>query len=287
MGLKERKKLSNQLPAFDGGKNYWDNMYVPYGYNQWAKQEPQTNYLTPGINYPETPLDSTDPVTQFNLRSMNPQLLTGLGRDAYSTFDTRNITQPVINTALDPESKINKDGIANINTKPTRNTNNSATGLKAASVIGGTANIVGGYIAQQSAVKSSDELLANAGTSQGNVMGVGYQQQNDINANREMDAIEKSGISNTLGSVATGASAGAAFGPIGAAVGGFVGGVAGLIGLGTSKHKLRKRIENARLMAQRRNTYNMSGAMTTGLQQDYYTNNASGGLLYANKGKDI
>ena len=268
MGLKERKKLSNGLYKYDDGKNYWQDMGNPLGdgWNQWTKS-PSANVIG-------------DPTLE------NQSLLTG--RNGISPYSPTAIIQPLQQQAMDPSSIENQYRIANIQgPKNIPPKSNSATGLKAASVIGGTANIVGGYIAQQSAVKSSDELLANAGTSQGNVMGVGYQQQNDINAGREMDAIEKSGISNTLGSVATGASAGAAFGPIGAAIGGFVGGVAGLIGLGTSKHKLRKRIENARLMAQRRNTYNMSGAMTTGLQQDYYTNNASGGLLYANKGKDI
>lgn len=262
MELIDRKRINNKIPKFDGGKNYWQDMGNPLGdgWNQWTRQAPS--------------------YTQQSL-------LTGLGQDAYSPYDTRSITQPVINQALDPNSKINKDAIASIDTRTPRQPNNSAAGLKAASVVGGAANIIGGYIGQQSAVKSSDELLANAGTSQGNVMGVWYQQQNDVDGDREIDALTKSGISNTLGSAVTGASAGAAFGPIGAVVGGAVGGIAGLIGLGTSKHKLRKRIENARLMAQRRNTYNMSNAMTTGLQQDYYSNNTSGGILYANNGKDL
>lgn len=284
MELKERKRINNSLerkrminnslPKFDGGTDYWSGIGSPIGdgWNKWSQSPSESVLSNSGYGQPAL--------------SVPPQLPGNYWLGGTST-DPMAIIQPRMEQLMNPNSQWNQNRIKDINTPITKSKpNNSAAGLKAASVIGGVANLAGGFIGQN-AVKSSDELLANAGLSQGNVMGISYQRQNDINADEEMSAVTKSGISNTISSVATGASAGAAFGPIGAAVGGVVGGITGLIGLGTSKHKLRKRIENARITAQRRNTYNMSTAMSAGLQQDYYTNNASGGLLYANNGKDV
>lgn len=264
MGIKKIKYINNTRPKFNNGTDYWSTVGNPLGngWNEWS--------MSPSLS------------------SAPPQLpglsgISGTNMDPYEA-----IIKPRMDQIVNPNSQLNQQKIANINTPgPTTAPKNKMTGLQAASIVGGVTGIAGGYIGQQSAVKSSDELLANAGNSFGSSMGIGYNVQNDVNAAEEEAAITASGISNTLSSTATGASAGAAFGPVGAVVGGAIGGIAGLIGLGTSKHKLRKRIENARIMAQRRNTYNMSGAMTTGLQQDYYSNNASNGILYANNGKDL
>lgn len=96
-----------------------------------------------------------------------------------------------------------------------------------------------------------------------------------------MSGINKSGLSSTVSGVASGASAGAAFGPWGAAAGAVIGGIAGLVGWGTSKNAQRKRLNNARQLTGRINTGNQAGAMTTALQQNYYSQNGNtGGVLY-------
>lgn len=131
--------------------------------------------------------------------------------------------------------------------------------------------------------------MANAGTQNRSIGGVGYVRQNYANDSEVLSNLDKSGLSSTLGSVASGASAGAAFGPIGAGVGAVVGGITGLFGWSASKSAQRKRLNNARQLTSRINTGNQAGAMTTALQQDYYSQygNTNGGVLYANKGKDI
>ena len=157
----------------------------------------------------------------------------------------------------------------------------SPNGSKAAAVIGGVANLMQGYIGQQSAVKSTEELMANAGTQNRSIGGIGYIRQNYANDSQVMSGINKSGLSSTVSGVASGASAGAAFGPWGAAAGAVIGGIAGLVGWGTSKSAQRKRLNNARQLTGRINTGNQAGAMTTALQQNYYSQNGNtGGVLY-------
>lgn len=157
----------------------------------------------------------------------------------------------------------------------------SPNGSKAAAVIGGVANLMQGYIGQQSVVKSTEELMANAGTQNRSIGGIGYIRQNYANDSQVMSGINKSGLSSTLSGVANGAAAGASFGWIGAAAGAAIGGIAGLVGWGTSKNAQRKRLNNARQLTGRINTGNQAGAMTTALQQNYYSQNGNtGGVLY-------
>ena len=175
------------------------------------------------------------------------------------------------------------------NTKLGKEQHKALTGAKVASVVGGVTSLAQGYLGQQSAVKSTEELMANAGTQNRSIGGVGYVRQNYANDSEVLSNLDKSGLSSTIGGVASGASAGAAFGPWGAAIGGVVGGITGLLGWSTSKSAQRKRLNNARQLTSRINTGNQAGAMTTALQQDYYSQygNTNGGVLYANKGKDI
>ena len=162
------------------------------------------------------------------------------------------------------------------------------SGDQASAVGNGALQITQNLLNQNAAVKSVDSLLADAGMSNASTMGVGYQMQNDINATAEISGLNSQGLSNTLSSVGAGVTAGAAFGPIGAGIGAVVGGVAGLIGWGSSKRKLRKRIENAQNLAVRRNVQNSSSAMSQGLTNKYYSENGNStdGLLFANGGKD-
>ena len=144
---------------------------------------------------------------------------------------------------------------------------------KASAVANGVTSIAQGIIGNLS-VKSQGELLADAGRYNGTIMGVGYQGQNNIDKDSELSSYDGKAAMNTLSSTASGASAGASFGPIGAVVGGAVGLLSGIGSWIGGKNKLRKRINNARNFATRTNIANKAGAMTTGLQNQYYSNNA-------------
>ena len=214
----------------------------------------------------------------------NPVNQTAIGN--LSDYDPNVLKQAVTGTSGlgSYESVFGKTGTGSDNANK-----GSLKGQKAASVVGGIVNLAQGYLGQQSAVKSTEELMANAGTQNRSIGGVGYIRQNYANDSEVLSNLDKSGLSSTLGNVASGASAGAAFGPIGAGVGALVGGITGLLGWSTSKSAQRKRLNNARQLTSRINIGNQAGAMTTALQQDYYSqySNTNGGVLYANKGKDI
>lgn len=148
-----------------------------------------------------------------------------------------------------------------------------------------------------SGVKRENEILGDAGTSYAYANGVAYQQQNNVNQLQQIREINAVNEGNAVKSAASGAAFGAAVGNIvpglgtaaGAVIGGAIGAIGSAFGAKSKKAKLRKRIYNAQQLANRTNTFNRASAFTKGLQQDYYQQNAdeSGGILYANKGKDL
>lgn len=217
-----------------------------------------------------------------------------IGKDGIDDhkFDTTNLG----NILIQPDfgsTTVNNVGVAAMRAWKPDTTQGMNADLskanRANAVISGAAGIYGSISNQLNAAKSETELLADAGRSNYSVMGVGYQEQNRINKDAELRALDKSGLGNTVGSTLSGVQAGASFGPIGAVVGGAVGLVGGLFGWGASKNKLRKRIANAQSFADRSNVMGRSGAVSTALQQDYYSENGNttGGVLYANRGKDL
>lgn len=253
MELKQIKKIRN-LPKYNTGTN------------PFSIQQP---------NYYNAPQYTTQPYTQKLTSDQIGQMITN------PTYNPLQTTQN--NSQIEVlEFGGNGDGnTVEAKIKP-------SSGQKVAGVIGGVADIAQGVIGTQSAVKSAGEMMANAGTSNGNVGGVGYVRQNYIDESSEKDALNGAGLSNTIGGVAKGAAAGAAFGPIGAGVGALVGGVANLFSWGSAKRKLKQRLENARQLTARINTGAQAGAMTTALQNKYYSENVNdNGVLYANNGKDI
>lgn len=257
MELKQRKRINNTLPKFDDGADFL---------NYYQQQNPIFP-IYPGVNTP----------------NYGPDDLIGSSGNSLS-----QTLAPSVLGGVDLQKQASQVSVPNNQTKQP-NTSTTTTGQKAASVVGGIVNLAQGYLGQQSAVKSTEELMANAGTQNRSIGGVGYVRQNYTNDSEVLSNIDKSGLSSTIGGVASGASAGAAFGPWGAAIGGVVGGITGLFGWSNSKSAQRKRLNNARQLTSRINTGNQAGAMTTALQQDYYSQygNTNGGVLYANKGKDI
>lgn len=257
MELRQRKRINNTLPKFDDGADFLNYYY----------QQHPIFPIYPGVNTP----------------NYGPDDLIGTSGESLS-----QTLAPSVLGGVDLQKQASQVSIPNNQTKQP-NTSTTSAGQKAASVVGGIVNLAQGYLGQQSAVKSTEELMANAGTQNRSIGGIGYVRQNYANDSEILSNLDKSGLSSTIGGVASGASAGAAFGPIGAGVGAVVGGITGLFGWGKSKSAQRKRLNNARQLTSRINTGNQAGAMTTALQQDYYSQygNTNGGVLYANKGKDI
>jgi hypothetical protein len=95
--------------------------------------------------------------------------------------------------------------------------------------------------------KSADDLLQEAGGAEGNIGGVSYQTQNEINAQGVAAQTSAENKANTVGLMGKGASLGASVGsvagPVGGLIGGAVGAIGGLVGglFGSSKRKRRMR----------------------------------------------
>ena len=148
----------------------------------------------------------------------------------------------------------------------------------------GITSITSNFMNQNKNVPTGDQMMTESGTSEGSVMGVGYTRQNNIDSGKYESEVNSSGLGNTMGSTMSGASAGASVaGPWGAVVGGAVGLVSGLVGWGSSKRKLQKRLHDAKQLTSRTNTFNRSGAMSTGLQNEYYQDygNTQDDVLYS------
>ena len=148
----------------------------------------------------------------------------------------------------------------------------------------GATSIATNFMKQNASVPSGDQMIADAGTSDGSVMGINYTKQNSIDSGKYESQVNSSGLSNTMGSTVSGAQAGASIaGPWGAVVGGAAGLVTGLFGWGSSKRKLQKRLHDAKQLTSRTNTFNRSGAMSTGLQNEYYQDygNTQDDVLYS------
>lgn len=125
--------------------------------------------------------------------------------------------------------------------------------------------------------KSADDLLQEAGGAEGNIGGVSYQTQNEINAQGVSAQTSAENKANTVGLMGKGAALGASLGmvagPVGSLVGGAVGAIGGLVGglFGSSKRKreMRRRVAEAQDKALRQNDFSRNGALTSVLQQNY------------------
>ena len=148
----------------------------------------------------------------------------------------------------------------------------------------GATSIASNFMNQTKSVPTGDQMMAESGTSEGSVMGINYTRQNSIDSGKYESEVNSSGLGNTMSSTVSGASAGASIaGPWGAVAGGAVGLVSGLLGWGSSKRKLQKRLHDVKQLTSRTNTFNRSGAMSTGLQNEYYQDygNTQDDVLYS------
>lgn len=272
MGLKQRKRISNGTPRFTEGTDSND-MY------------------------------QTTPYVDLNYKyNFNRNTVPNEGGDSYtnltdilqSGYDTR-----IRNDMADTNYQV-PDGW-----KPAEDqtTSNNKSGGLSGSQVGGMLQSAAGFglaiaDAYRGNVKTTEQMISDAGQNNGSVMGQRYSRYNPIDQhtlNKELqyDSTTKT-LNSTISGISTGANiGGAAGGGWGAAIGAVVGGVAGLItgiGAGRSRRqKLRARIANANRRIISYNDFNRQSAMGDALEQDYYRRygDSSQGLIYANRGKDL
>lgn len=177
--------------------------------------------------------------------------------------------------------------------KPSGDFNWSGVG----NAIGATAAFVGDVYNGTRYENSAQDLLQNANRSNSSTNDVGYEMQNSIDADREMQIEHRQNVSNTLKSMGSGAAMGAAVGSIfpgagtviGGAIGSALGLAGGLFGSGKRHAAARRAIAEANNQRMRTNNYNRDVAMTTGMQADFANEygNTEDQVLYTKHGKDM
>ena len=196
---------------------------------------------------------------------------------SYKLANQKNPLEPQLNPLV---SKVPSQPQLNVKSPQ------SSDQLASAGISGlqGATSIATNFMKQNSSVPTGDQMMAEYGTSEGSVMGINYTRQNSIDSGKYESEVNSSGLGNTMSSTVSGASAGASIaGPWGAVAGGAVGLVSGLVGWGSSKRKLQKRLHDVKQLTSRTNTFNRSGAMSTGLQNEYYQDygNTQDDVLYS------
>lgn len=163
--------------------------------------------------------------------------------------------------------------------------------------IGGVFKLASNYSGMANYSHSSSEMMNQAGTAESSVNGIGYTRQNVADTKAAYNDVSKTGLNNTVSSTATGATTGAAIGSIipglgtvaGGIIGGIIGGIGSLFGARKARRRQNRIGKNAIIQTDVINSANMASADTIGLENNYYANNynTTGGVLYANRGKDL
>lgn len=163
--------------------------------------------------------------------------------------------------------------------------------------IGGVFKLASNYSGMANYSHSSSEMMNQAGTTESSVNGIGYTRQNVADTKAAYNDVSKTGLNNTVSSTATGATTGAAIGSIipglgtvaGGIIGGIIGGIGSLFGARKARRRQNRIGKNAIIQTDVINSANMASADTVGLENNYYANNynTTGGVLYANRGKDL
>ena len=160
--------------------------------------------------------------------------------------------------------------------------------------IGGVFKLASNYSGMANYSHGSSEMMNQAGTTESSVNGIGYTRQNVADTKAAYNDVSKTGLNNTVSSTATGATTGAAIGSIipglgtvaGGIIGGIIGGIGSLFGARRARRRQNRIGKNAIIQT---DVINMASADTVGLENNYYANNydTTGGVLYANRGKDL
>ena len=193
---------------------------------------------------------SQSQVAQDLVQMVGPNAPKGFGDSNYSP----------LNSYIKNKATSNISGVSNLSA-------GIGKGLGAASAALGIAQ---GMMSSLN-VKSQNQLQQEAGTTNQTIMGINYDQQNQVDGSKDLKEQDSKGLTNTASSALSGAQAGLAFGgPWGAAIGGVIGLGSGLFGWLGGRSKLRKRIRNAKVQASQTAQLQRSQAMSKGLQNQYY-----------------
>lgn len=248
MDLRKYKYIKNVKPGFENGADQLT----------WTPQ----NFMLP------TP-QALSSMVMTNVLSQNPL---------------------VSNTAIN-SSKLKTSTAINNSSTPTAN-----------AIMGGVQNTLQfaqslGNAFNTKNLATENNLMANAGITEGNMDGVTYQRIGAIDGDAAMNQVKSQNTANTINATTTGATAGSSIGGaivpgvgnlVGGAIGAIGGFVSGLFGGNKRKREMERRIFNAKQSAAYTNNYNMAGASTTALQNNYYNENPTGNdVIYINRGKDM
>lgn len=233
MDLKQRKRILN-MPKFDDGVGSYDGL---------QQKKYQLSFKSP-YDYS---LTQRGPLTQ-NSFSINKPIAIQDGK--------------IGNIGLDNFKKIKGDVI---------DSEKLSAGIgKGLGVASAGLNMAQGMMSSLN-VKSQNQLQQEAGSTNQTIMGINYDQQNQVDGSQDLKEQNSKGLTNTASSTLSGATAGLSVGgPIGAAVGGVLGLASGLFGWLGGRSKLRKRIRNAKIQASQTAQLQRSQAMSKGLQNQYY-----------------
>ena len=163
----------------------------------------------------------------------------------------KNITAPVVPT------NNGGSGQKRLGSGPTGGKGLNWSGI--GSVVTSGVQFAGDAINSFSVNETGEDLQNKYGTSQQNIAGVGYESQNMIDANKELDRVKKENTGNTLKATGSGAALGAAAGSVipglgtavGAVIGAGVGLLTGIFGGEARKRKYRRMLaeQNAKINA--------------------------------------
>lgn len=269
MQLTNYKYIKNQRPKYDDGLDW----------NNWYKD--------------------TKGIISFNQPSGNKYLrynnVPGPEYGIHDNIQTASSNQ-LNNMINKPEHFETKPGSGNGGAA--KGTSSTGSSWDPTSALMSTANFVGDvFSAYNRPVANASELASQAGTSYGNIGGVQYQRQNAVDVDQAVQNAKEQGNQGTMSTAIGGLSAGAAIGsiggPLGAGIGAVVGGLGGLLFGNSAKRRAMKRAQRQAELAQRMatntNIFNRAQAQSDLMGQQYMQKygNTQGGILYANKGKDM
>lgn len=282
MDLRQRKRINN-IPKFNSGTGSLSDSINRIGGD-----------IT-GLNQYKTNITSIPTQADINNMRGPGKITMGLGSDSKPAAG-QVISQVgnAIGGAFDQSSKF------------TDSTSNSLgqIGSLASKIpgpygqaIGGVFKLASNYSGMANYSHGSSEMMNQAGTTESSVNGIGYTRQNVADTKVAYNDVSKTGLNNTVSSTATGATTGAAIGSIipglgtvaGGIIGGIIGGIGSLFGARRARRRQNRIGRNAIIQTDVINSANMASADTVGLENNYYANNynTTGGVLYANRGKDL
>lgn len=270
MQLTNYKYIKNQKPKYGDGKWDWNDWYGDtkgiISFNQSSGNKHLTSDNVPGL----------EGVIRSDIQTASPNQLNNM------------INKPE-HLQIKPGSE---------NGGSSKGASSTGSSWDPTSALMSTANFVGDvFNAYNRPVANASELASQAGTSYGNVGGVQYQRQNAVDVDQAVQNAKEQGNQGTMSTAMSGLSAGAAIGsiggPLGAGIGAVVGGLGGLLFGNSAKRRAMKRAQRQAELAQRMaantNIFNRAQAQSDLMGQQYMQKygNTQGGILYANKGKDI